>query len=100
MLEACPLRPAFRIAGAGAVVGSVLSLAAVHLIPPGSLFGPAFSPDRAEILIATDICVALLALQVLVGVVDSALAGYQEQVFIHLGSMVANILCIGLLFIV
>jgi O-antigen/teichoic acid export membrane protein len=99
-LEASLFRTAFRLAGATALVGGTLILSVIHLIPPGTLFGPAFAANRPEILLTADVCVALLAVQLLVGVVDSALAGYQEQVFIHLGQAVANILCIGLLFIV
>ena len=99
-LEASLLRAAFRLAAAAALLGGALILFVVYLIPPDKLFGPAFSSNRGEILIDTNVCVAFVVIQVLAGVVDSALAGYQEQVFIHLGSMVANILCIGLLFIV
>jgi O-antigen/teichoic acid export membrane protein len=98
-LEASLLRAAFRLAAAAALIGGAAILTLVYLIPPGSLFGPEFSADRAEILTDTNLCVALLAILVLAGVVDSALAGYQEQVFLSLASMVANILCIGLLFI-
>jgi O-antigen/teichoic acid export membrane protein len=99
-LEASLLRAAFRLTAVAALLGGAMILTVVHAIPPGTLFGPAFSSDRSEILIDTNVCVAFLVIQVLVGVVDSALAGYQEQVFISIGSMVANILCIGLLFLV
>lgn len=94
------LRAAFRLAGAAAVVGGAVVLACVYLVPPGELFGPAFAANRDEILLATDVCIALFGLQVLASVVDSALAGYQEQMFTHIGTMLANLACIGLLFIV
>jgi O-antigen/teichoic acid export membrane protein len=99
-LEASLLRAAFRLAAGVALIGGAIILTLVHLIPPDKLFGSAFASDRSEILIDANVCVTFLGIHVLAGVVDSALAGYQEQVFIHLGSMVANILCIGLLFIV
>jgi O-antigen/teichoic acid export membrane protein len=99
-IAASLLRAAFRLAALAAVIGGTLIIVAVHWVPVDKLFGPAFSVDRNEILTDTNVCVALLALQVLAGVVDSALAGYQEQVFIHLGSSVANVLCIVLLYTV
>jgi O-antigen/teichoic acid export membrane protein len=99
-LAASLLRAAFRLAAAAALAGAVLILAVVNLVPPETLFGPAFAANRAEIVIDSQACVAVLVMQVLAGVVDSVLAGFQEQVFIHLGSMAANLLCIGLLFIV
>jgi len=43
------------------------------------------------------VCILVLVAQVIFGVVDSALAGYQEQVFSNVGSMSSNILSIGLL---
>jgi len=99
-LEASLVRAAFRLAAGFALVGATAILLSVYQIPSGTLFGPAFSVNRAEILSDTNICVALLSIQVLVAVVDSALAGYQEQVFISVGSMMANILSISLLFLI
>jgi len=48
-LEASLLRAAFRLAAAAALIGGAAILTLVYLIPPGTLFGPEFSADRAEI---------------------------------------------------
>jgi O-antigen/teichoic acid export membrane protein len=98
--EASLLNAAFRLIGAAAVIGGGVILAVIHLVPPDRIFGPAFAHDRAEILIVANVCVFVLIAQFVSGVVDSALAGYQEQVFSNLGSMIANMLSIGLLFFV
>jgi O-antigen/teichoic acid export membrane protein len=98
--EAALLAAAFRVFTATALVAGASMLFVFHNVPPERLFGPAFAADRHEIWVDGNVCVAVLALTVLAGVVDSALAGYQEQVFIHLGSAVSNIMCIGLLFVV
>ena len=98
--EASLLAAAFRVFAAAALVTGALLLSVVHIVPPERLFGPAFAADRHEIWVDVNVCVAVLAVQVLAGVVDSALAGYQEQVFIYLGSTAANIACIGLLFLI
>jgi O-antigen/teichoic acid export membrane protein len=94
------LGAALHLAAAAAALGGVLFLALVYIVPPEKLFGAAFAANRNEIWRDADACVALFALQIVSGVVDSALAGYQEQVLIHLGSMTANLASIGLLFLV
>jgi O-antigen/teichoic acid export membrane protein len=94
------LRAAFRLAVVTALVGAGIILAAVHVVPTARLFGVPFAADQAEVLRDMNVCVALLGAQVLAGVVDSALAGYQEQVFIHLGTLLANLCCIVALYLV
>jgi O-antigen/teichoic acid export membrane protein len=98
--EASLLNAAFRLTAIGAMVGGSAILMIIHLVPPGHLFGADFSDDRAEILRSANVCVFILMAQMVAGVVDSALAGYQEQVFSSIGTMVANLVSIGLLIIV
>lgn len=98
--EAALMNAAFRLTGLGALVGGGVILAVIHLVPPGQLFGVAFINDGAEILNAANACVFVLMAQLISGVVDSALAGYQEQVLNSVGSMAANILTIVLLILV
>lgn len=98
-LAASLLRAGFRLASATALVGGALIVAVVHVVDPQKLFGAAFAADRVEIVRDVDICALVLAAQVIAGVVDSALAGLQEQVFIHLGSVATNIFCAVLLWL-
>lgn len=95
--EASLLSAAFRLSAAAAIIGGSAILLVVHLLSPDRLFGPAFVHDRAEVLATINVCVFVLMAQVISGVVDSALAGYQEQVFSNLGSMLANLSSIILL---
>ena len=98
--EAALLNAAFRLTGVGAVVGGGVILAVIHLVPPGQLFGAQFSDDAVEVLRAANVCVLVLVAQMIAGVVDSALAGYQEQVLNSVGSLAANLLTIVLLILV
>jgi O-antigen/teichoic acid export membrane protein len=98
--ETALLNAAFRVTAAAAVLGGFAVLLVIHLLPPDKLFGAAFSQDRSEILSVANVCVLVLMAQMITGVVDSALAGYQEQLFSNVGAMVANILSIGFLFLV
>jgi O-antigen/teichoic acid export membrane protein len=95
--EASLLNAAFRLTGAAAVAGGGVILLVIHFVAPESVFGPAFAGDRAEIRIVADACVYVLMAQMVFGVVDSALLGYQEQVYSNIGGMVANISSIGML---
>jgi O-antigen/teichoic acid export membrane protein len=95
--EASLLSAAFRLVGAAAAIGGGAILAVSHFISPETLFGAAFAPDRVEIIHVVNTCVILLMAQIVFGVVDSALAGYQEQVFANIGAMFSNILSIGAL---
>ncbi|MEO6080232.1 MAG: hypothetical protein ABIQ86_10690 [Steroidobacteraceae bacterium] len=98
--EAALMRAAFRLAAGAALIGCSVLLAVVHQVPIGTLFNDTFVPYSDEIIATTDLCVMLLAIQVLAGVVDSALAGYQEQVYTNLAAMLANIASLVLLIIV
>jgi len=98
--ETSLLHAAFRMTALAALIGGGIVLFAIHNIPPEKIFGPAFAQERATILSAANVCVFIVIAQLIAGVVDSALSGYQEQVFTSLGSTVANILSIGLLFYV
>jgi O-antigen/teichoic acid export membrane protein len=98
--EGSLLAGAFRLTGVATLIGGGIVLSIIHLVPPERVFGSAFVNDRGTILTAANLCVIVLMAQMLFGVVDSALAGYQEQVFTSVGSMVANLLSIGVLFIV
>ncbi len=95
--EASLLRAAFRLVGAAAIIGGGAILLVSHYVAPGALFGAGFAGDRAEIIHVVNICVIVLMAQIFFGVVDSALAGYQEQVLVNVGAMFSNILSIGIL---
>ena len=98
--EASLLNAAFRLTGIGALLGGGAILLVIHLVPPDRLFGVTFVDDRQEILASANVCVFILMAQMLAGVVDSALAGYQEQVFSSIGSMVGNLVSVGVLVLV
>lgn len=82
---------AMTFSACAAALGAVLVLATVHLIPSHSLFGASFAPDHAEIIRVTNVCALLLGLLIVLGVVDSALAGYQEQVYTGISTGITNI---------
>lgn len=96
--EAALLSAAFRLVGAAAVIGGGAILLASHFIAPETLFGASFAGDHTEIIHVVNVCVLVLMAQIFFGVVDSALAGYQEQVLVNIGAMVSNVLSIGILF--
>lgn len=98
--ETSLLHAAFRLTGSAALIGGCVVLTAIHLISPAVLFGPVFAAERASIVNIANVCVFVVAAQLVAGVVDSALSGYQEQIFSNLGSMISNILSIGLLLVV
>lgn len=98
--EASLLNAAFRLSAIAALVGGAIVLAIIYLIPPEKIFGPAFAHERAAILSIANVCVLVAMVQMIAGVVDSALSGYQEQVLNNLGVMLSNIISIALLFIV
>jgi O-antigen/teichoic acid export membrane protein len=98
--EASLLNAAFRLTTLGALVGGGAVLLVIHLFSPEALFGALFAADRPEIIASADVCVLVMMAQMIAGVVDSALAGYQEQVLSSLGTMIGNIVSIGVLIIV
>lgn len=98
--EASLLSAALRLAIVAAVTGGAVILGIIYLMPSGRLFGAPFIHDRAEILAIANACVFVLIVQIISGVVDSALAGYQEQIFSNIGTMLANLTSIALLILV
>ena len=98
--EASLINAAFRLTTVTALIGGGIILAILHLIPPGAIFGSSFAAERSAILSVANVCVFVVIAQIISGVVDSALAGYQEQMFSNIGAMISNILSIGLLFFV
>ncbi len=98
--EASLLSAAFRLVSAAALLGGGAILIASHFIAPAALFGAGFAADRIEIIHVVNTCVVVLMAQIVFGVVDSALAGYQEQGLTNIGAMFSNILSIGALFAV
>lgn len=95
--EASLISAAFRLTGVAALIGGCGVLIAVHWISLNTLLGSAFVGDRNEIFLVTNTCVLVVVAQMIFGVVDSALAGYQEQVFTNIGAVISNILSIGTL---
>ena len=98
--EASIFSAALRLSLLGAVTGSGALLVIVYTVQPARLFGEAFGGDRPEILAAMKVCAAVLAATIVLGVVDSAFAGYQEQVITNLFSFCGNIASTALLVIV
>jgi O-antigen/teichoic acid export membrane protein len=98
--EASLLNAAFRLTTLGALIGGGAVLLVIRLVDPDRLFGVDFAGDRSEILGSVNICALLIMAQMIAGVVDSALAGYQEQVFSSIGTMLGNCVSIGLLVII
>jgi O-antigen/teichoic acid export membrane protein len=81
----------FLFVGSSSALGAMALLSLVRAVPPGTLFGPSFAGDRAEIIQAADVVVLVMFLFMLASVVDSLLAGYQAQVATNLGTCAANI---------
>lgn len=95
--EASYFSAALRLTLLAALVGGALAMVAIRVIPPQHLFGAPFAADRARILSLGTVCVLVLMAQMLSGVVDSALAGYQEQVLSNLGTLCSTLLSLFLL---
>ena len=90
--EGGALASAFAFVAGTSLAGAAACLALVRLVPSGVLFGPAYAGDQAEVVRAATVAVLIAALSIVLGVVDSALAGYQEQVATNLGMCVTNVL--------
>jgi O-antigen/teichoic acid export membrane protein len=99
-VEASLFSAALRLSISGAVIGAGAILAAIYLVPITHLFGPAFVADRQEILSAANVCTALLAAYIVLGVADSALAGYREHVVTNLSSFAGSVVSTVLLIII
>jgi len=98
--EASLFNAALRLTTIAAFIGGGVVLSVIHVVSADTLFGSTFANDRSAILSIANVCVFVVMAQIISGVVDSALAGYQEQMFSNIGSMVSNIISIGLLFYV
>jgi O-antigen/teichoic acid export membrane protein len=72
----------------------------VNLVSVGSLFGEVYRPFYNEMSLGIVILGVLLCLQLILSVVDSAQAGYQEQHVNNLWATFANFMSIGLLFVI
>lgn len=90
--EGGALASAFAFVAATSVAGTAACLAVVHMVPSGVLFGPTYAGDQIEVVHAATVAVLIAALSIVLGVVDSALAGYQEQVATNLGMCASNVL--------
>jgi O-antigen/teichoic acid export membrane protein len=80
-----------------ALLGAAGVWITLHFVPVTTLFGSNFAADRAEILHAANVCLIVITASVVLSVVDSTLAGYQEQGFSNLGNCAANLVSAGLL---
>lgn len=98
--EAALIRAAFQLAAIAALIGCSVLLTVIHVAPISALFGKAYAGNADEIISTANLCIMLLAIQVLAGVVDSALAGYQEQVYTNIAAMLANIFSLIALIVV
>ncbi|MDE3187662.1 MAG: hypothetical protein KGM96_09095 [Acidobacteriota bacterium] len=90
--EGGALASAFAFAIAAAALGGVICVLLVRLVPAATLFGASYAGDQALIIDTADAVVLVMALALVLGVVDSALAGYQEQVATNLGMCIANVI--------
>jgi O-antigen/teichoic acid export membrane protein len=90
--EAGALAAAFLFVGATSLLGAAVCLGLIRMIPAGTLFGPTYAVDQAEVIHVAGIVVLVTFLSIVLGVVDSALAGYQEQVATNVSMCFSNIL--------
>jgi O-antigen/teichoic acid export membrane protein len=81
-------------------LGALSVVTAVRVIPTRLLFGDAFAVDQPEILRIATSCAALLAVHVVLGIADSALAGYQEQVFTGVSMTMTNLVTTTVLYFI
>lgn len=90
--EAGALASAFAFVGGMSLLGAVACLMFIRLVPAGVLFGPSFAADQLQIVQAANVAVLIAFLSMVLGVVDSAWAGYQEQVVTNLSMCASNLL--------
>ncbi len=90
--EGGALASAFVFVTAAALLGGVICELVVRLVPAATLFGASYAADQALIIYTADAVVLVMVLLLALGVVDSALAGYQEQVATNLGMCIANVI--------
>lgn len=97
--EAGALASAFAFVGGTSLLGATACLLLMRMVPAGTLFGPSFAADRAQMVQAANVAVLIALLSLVLGVVDSAWAGYQEQVVTNLSMCVSNLLSTAALII-
>lgn len=83
-----------------ALLGGAVISAVVRIVPPDKLFGLSFAADHAEVIRVTNVCVLIMIANVTLSVVDSALAGYLEQVASNIGTCIANLVSTVLLVVI
>ncbi|HET7103232.1 MAG TPA: hypothetical protein VFI20_04015 [Terracidiphilus sp.] len=98
--EGCALGAAILFTSVISLLGGSAIAMAVRIFPAAMVFGPAFASDQLEIIHYTDAVVLIVILVVLASVVDSALAGYQEQYKTNLGVCISNVLSVVALLVV
>lgn len=86
------LAAAFLFVGSTSLLGAGACFALIRVIPAGTLFGASFGADQAEVIRVAGIAVLVMFLSIVLGVVDSALAGYQEQVATNVSMCFSNVL--------
>jgi O-antigen/teichoic acid export membrane protein len=90
--EAGALAAAFLFVGATALLGAIVCLTVVRLVSAANLFGNTYAADQVAVIHVAGIAVLVTFLSIVLGVVDSALAGYQEQVATNLSMCFSNVL--------
>jgi O-antigen/teichoic acid export membrane protein len=98
--EAGVLVSALTFVSMAALLGGIAISAVVRIVPPERLFGSNFSADQTEIIAVTNVCVLVMIANVTLSVVDSALAGYLEQVASNIGNCIANLISTVLLVVI
>jgi O-antigen/teichoic acid export membrane protein len=98
--EAGAFASAMAFVSVTALLGGIVISAVVRIVPPGRLFGWNFAVDQAEIIRVTNVCVLVMIANVTLSVVDSALAGYLEQVASNIGNCIANLVSTVLLIVI
>jgi O-antigen/teichoic acid export membrane protein len=98
--ESSLFNAALRLSMGGALVTGGGLVAVFSVVDPTRLFGAAFSGDKLEVLASVKLSIFALIAIIVLGVFDSALAGYQEQVVTNLLSLCGNIASAVLLIII
>lgn len=89
--EAGALASAFAFVGGTSLLGATACLLLMRMVPAGTLFGPSFAADQVQMVQAANVAVLIAFLSLVLGVVDSVWAGYQEQVVTNLSMCVSNL---------
>ena len=89
--ESGALASAFAFVTAAATLGGAACVLLVRVVPAATLFGASYAGDQSVIVHTADAVVLVMGILMVLGVVDSALAGYQEQVATNVGMSIANV---------